>query len=222
MKDGDKPIANPFVILREEFDDWAILFNSDTGRGFGLSPTGVYAWKLLDGEHTIQEMLKVLHRDFQEVPQEASTHIEAFVEELTLNGLVTSEAETRQTHGYRGKNRPEVSMPRGDANAPKISYETPQLINLSGERAAGAYCTTGASGTAACANGSFTSTMNCHTGNSTGSSYFCANGGSAPDGCAGTGSTAATFGCNMYGTSPTGSYCKCNGAAPTYVCGAGS
>jgi hypothetical protein len=33
IKNGDKPIANPYVMLREEFDDWAVLFNPDTGRG---------------------------------------------------------------------------------------------------------------------------------------------------------------------------------------------
>jgi len=30
MNQIDKPIANPIVLLREEFDDWAILFNPDT------------------------------------------------------------------------------------------------------------------------------------------------------------------------------------------------
>jgi hypothetical protein len=25
------PIANPLIVLREEFDDWAILFDPDTG-----------------------------------------------------------------------------------------------------------------------------------------------------------------------------------------------
>ena len=58
MKNDEKPLADPYVVLREEFDDWAILFNCDTGRGFGLSPTGVYVWKLLDGEHTTDDLLK--------------------------------------------------------------------------------------------------------------------------------------------------------------------
>ena len=53
MKNGHKPIRSPHVILRQEFDDWAILFDLDTGYGFGLNPTGVYLWKLLDGEHTV-------------------------------------------------------------------------------------------------------------------------------------------------------------------------
>ena len=53
MKNGEKPIAAPFVLLREEFDDWAVLFNPDAAfgfGGFGLNPTGVSVWKLLDGE----------------------------------------------------------------------------------------------------------------------------------------------------------------------------
>ena len=49
LKNDDKPIANPVVMLREEFDDWAVLFNVDTCHGSGLNPTGVFVWKLLTG-----------------------------------------------------------------------------------------------------------------------------------------------------------------------------
>jgi hypothetical protein len=56
MKNGEKPIANPFVLLREEFDDWAILFDLNSGHGFGLSPIGVYVWKFLDGEHSVDAL----------------------------------------------------------------------------------------------------------------------------------------------------------------------
>ena len=92
MENGKKPIANPYAMLREEFDDWAILFNPDTGRGFGLSPTGVYVWKFLDGEHSIDDMLNALRQDADDVPQEAGEHLVAFVEELTEQGMA----------GYRG------------------------------------------------------------------------------------------------------------------------
>ena len=60
MKNGGKPIGNPVVMLRKEFDDRAILFDSDTSHGFGLNPTGVHPWKLLDGEHPIDDMLEGL------------------------------------------------------------------------------------------------------------------------------------------------------------------
>ena len=85
MKNGDKPIVNPHVLLREEFDDWAVLFDPDTGHGFGLSPAGVYLWKLLDGEHSIDEMLRALPRDAADVPEEAGEQILACSLRSSLN-----------------------------------------------------------------------------------------------------------------------------------------
>ena len=61
--------------------------------GFGLSPTGVYLWKHLDGKHTIDDMLKALRRDAADVPQEAGGHLAAFVEELTRQGLAGYDVE---------------------------------------------------------------------------------------------------------------------------------
>ena len=31
VKSGELPLANPLVVLREEFDGWAVLFDPDTG-----------------------------------------------------------------------------------------------------------------------------------------------------------------------------------------------
>ena len=43
-------LANPVAVLREEFEDAAVLFDPDTGEGYGLNPVGVFIWKLLDGK----------------------------------------------------------------------------------------------------------------------------------------------------------------------------
>jgi SynChlorMet cassette protein ScmD len=101
VKNGEKPIANPFVMLREEFDDWAVLFNPDTGHGFGPNPTGVYLWKLLDGEHSIDDMLEALRRDADGVPLEAGEHLIAFVGELAEQSLAGWEGERVQDHRRR-------------------------------------------------------------------------------------------------------------------------
>jgi SynChlorMet cassette protein ScmD len=87
VKCDDRPRANPLVVLREEFDDWAILFDPDTGDAFGLSPTGVYLWKLLDGQHSIDDMLEALRRDAQDVPAEAGDHVGEFLADLAKRGL---------------------------------------------------------------------------------------------------------------------------------------
>jgi len=87
MKGDDKPTANPVVILREEFDDWAILFDPDTGRGFGLSPTAIRLWKLLDGQHTLGTLLQKICHDTDSVPGDAADQITVFIDELVAHGL---------------------------------------------------------------------------------------------------------------------------------------
>jgi SynChlorMet cassette protein ScmD len=87
MNLSDKPIANPLIVLREEFDDWAILFDPDTGNGFGLNPVSVFIWKRLDGEHSVKEILDELRMECKDAPDNAGAHVEEFLEELLKNGL---------------------------------------------------------------------------------------------------------------------------------------
>lgn len=162
---GKKPIANPQVVLREEFDDWAVLFNPDTGNGFGLNPTGVYLWKLMDGEHLLGDLLTALRREAIDVPEEAHEHIAAFVEELATRGLVGYQIEQVQVDidspihpacrsGAR-LDRP-LDVCQGECGRPR--YEPPCLetFHLEG-RALGN-----------CANGSHDMTGRCSAGNGAG------------------------------------------------------
>ena len=81
------PVANPLIVLREEFDDWAILFDPDTGKGMGLNPTGVFIWKLLDGSHTLNDILEKLRGECENVPEDAGDDLKKFIQELTERGL---------------------------------------------------------------------------------------------------------------------------------------
>ena len=74
-----KPIANPVVVLREEFDNWAVLFNPDTADAVGINPVGVAVWKLMDGHHTIAEAVARIQQQFANVPGSASEEIRAFM-----------------------------------------------------------------------------------------------------------------------------------------------
>jgi len=87
MKLSDKPIANPLIVLREEFDDWAILFDPDTGNGFGLNPVSVFIWKRLDGEHSVEEILDELRIKCKDAPDDAGEHVGEFLEDLLNKGL---------------------------------------------------------------------------------------------------------------------------------------
>ncbi|UCD84642.1 MAG: SynChlorMet cassette protein ScmD [Deltaproteobacteria bacterium] len=88
-----KPVANPIVVLREEFDDWAILFDPETGKGFGLNPVSVFVWKHLDGKHTAADILAELRENCENVPEEAEEQIKNFIESLLEEGLAGYEVQ---------------------------------------------------------------------------------------------------------------------------------
>jgi SynChlorMet cassette protein ScmD len=88
-----KLIANPNLILREEFDDWAILFDPDTGNVFSVNPIGVLVWKLLDGSYGIDSILEKIHETAEEVPAEAEDHIRAFIKTAIDLGLAGYDAD---------------------------------------------------------------------------------------------------------------------------------
>jgi SynChlorMet cassette protein ScmD len=97
--DVKKPIANPLIVLREEFDDWAILFDPDTGNAFGLNPTGVFIWKLLDGLNSLEDVLDRLRESAEGVPEKAGEEIDGFVSALESAGLVGYERDSRRKEG---------------------------------------------------------------------------------------------------------------------------
>jgi SynChlorMet cassette protein ScmD len=89
----DRPVANPSVILREEFDDWAVLFDPDTAEGYALNPTGVLVWKQLDGKHTLEDIVKVVRERCEDVPQDVGQHTKDFVADLVKQGLAGYEVK---------------------------------------------------------------------------------------------------------------------------------
>ncbi len=90
----DKPFTNPLVVLREEFDDWAILFNPDTARALGINPVGVAVWKGMDGKSSLGEIASEIKDCFEDVPENVLEEITTFVNTLTEEGFVGYELET--------------------------------------------------------------------------------------------------------------------------------
>lgn len=80
------------MVLRAGFDGWAILLDPDTGEAFGLNPTGVFIWNLLDGRHSMDDIARKLRAEAQGVPDEVPLHIDDFVRGLEMQGLVGYEA----------------------------------------------------------------------------------------------------------------------------------
>lgn len=91
----DKPIANPTVVLREEFDDWAILFNPDTADAVGTNPVGVAVWKLMDGRRSLKEIVAEIQDQFADVPDAATKDVTAFIKDLAQRGFIGYEVKDR-------------------------------------------------------------------------------------------------------------------------------
>jgi len=202
-KDGDKPIANPCIVLREEFDDWAILFNPNSGRGFGLSPTGVCVWKLLDGEHTVDELLEKVQIYADYVPEEARDHVTVFIDELAAEGLAG--CDLVGCGPKKSSCRPSEPL----SEVKPFRYEPPKLIDFVREsmEAQGAQCfATGAGACGGC------------LGTGSHPSVNCTNGASKCDCLTGTSNTTQC----ACGTSPgTTNFCG-SGNCDYVTCGTGT
>lgn len=84
----NRPRVNPSIVLREEFEDRAILFDPDTGDTFGLNPVSLLVWKCLDGCHSLEDILKKLRASFKNVSPKAQGQVKSFIQELIRKGLV--------------------------------------------------------------------------------------------------------------------------------------
>jgi SynChlorMet cassette protein ScmD len=99
MKQTDRPIANPIVVLREEFDDWAVLFNPETAAAVGTNPVGVAVWKRLDGKRSIEDIVAEIKNSFEDAPDASFNEIASFVNTLAENGFAGLELERKTTDG---------------------------------------------------------------------------------------------------------------------------
>jgi SynChlorMet cassette protein ScmD len=95
MNQTDRPIANPIVVLREEFDDWAVLFNPETADAVGTNPVGVAVWKRMDGTKNLADIVSEIKNSFEDTPDAAFKEIAAFVNTLAENGFVGLEVERK-------------------------------------------------------------------------------------------------------------------------------
>jgi SynChlorMet cassette protein ScmD len=93
MSDGCSPVRNPVAVLREEFDDWAVLFNPDTAQAVGINPVGVCVWKLIDGKRTIDDMVAQIEDIYDDVPDSVCDDIAVFIQNLTEGGFIGYEVE---------------------------------------------------------------------------------------------------------------------------------
>ena len=84
-----KFLKNPDVVLREEGDEGALLFNPDSNQIKVLNTTALFIWKKCNGENKLSDILAELKENFEEVPlKDAEDDVADFLNEMVLCGFV--------------------------------------------------------------------------------------------------------------------------------------
>jgi SynChlorMet cassette protein ScmD len=81
-----RPIRNPSIVLREEFDDWGLLFDPEQGIAYGINPVGIFIWKQLDGTKTPEDIQKLVADHFDQVPETSLADVGEFIQTLVDKG----------------------------------------------------------------------------------------------------------------------------------------
>ena len=86
---SNNPLRNPEIVFREEFDDWGVLFDPETGNAVALDPVAVFYWKHLDGLSNRKTLIEILKQECEDVPEDAPAHLDAFMKQLEDAGFVS-------------------------------------------------------------------------------------------------------------------------------------
>jgi SynChlorMet cassette protein ScmC len=91
VNSADKPFADPVVILREDFNDAAILFHPHLGAAIPVTGVALDLWRALDGRRTLAEIADVLAAQYDQSPQVVLDDTLAFTHELHRRLFVLTE-----------------------------------------------------------------------------------------------------------------------------------
>lgn len=91
MAETERIKAKSTIVLREESDEWAILYDPDSGAMYSLNPLGVTIWKQLDGTHDFNDIIVAVRRDYKNTPDDAGTDVEMFLDNIKKLGLTDSD-----------------------------------------------------------------------------------------------------------------------------------
>jgi hypothetical protein len=99
------PIPNPAVACRPSDDGWLVLVNLDTARSVALNPTAASIWRLVDGSRDPARIVNALGSTWDDVPADATTHVDEVLATLEDAGFVGREV-ARYTRGSRSPRVP--------------------------------------------------------------------------------------------------------------------
>ena len=87
-------VRNDDVVVHEEDEDGALLFNPDNDRIFVLNSTGFFIWGLCNGDLSLAQIAERVKAAFEEVPEtEVETDVEQIFQDLSEAGFLNRKEE---------------------------------------------------------------------------------------------------------------------------------
>jgi len=84
-----KYMTNPDVVLREEDEDGALIYNPDTDQIKVINPTGLFIWQQCDGSKDLTGIISAMQESYDEVPEdEVSEQVEKFIDDMVKTGFI--------------------------------------------------------------------------------------------------------------------------------------
>jgi len=80
-------VRNASVLWRE-LDGEAILLNPREGYSYNLNPVGTLIWKLLDGQHTMEDIITAVCEAYEVEPGQAGHDVELLLDDLLTHKLI--------------------------------------------------------------------------------------------------------------------------------------
>lgn len=74
--------VNPDIVLREEEDNYGILYNPDLGTVYIMNATATALWKQLEKGSSVQKAFEVISQEFENIDETALSQLLSTANEL--------------------------------------------------------------------------------------------------------------------------------------------
>ena len=89
MKTSQIYLQNPDIIVKEEDEDGAIIYNPDTDQVKLLNPTGLFIWKLCNGTNGNVDIIQEINNSFSDIPENnVVNQMESFITSMLQDGFI--------------------------------------------------------------------------------------------------------------------------------------
>ena len=89
LRSTDRLVRSPEAVLRDDFEDAAVLFHPHTAEALALSAVGVAIWKALDGRRTLGQVAAKVAAECDAPPEAVLEDTIAFAAHLHRRLFVT-------------------------------------------------------------------------------------------------------------------------------------